>query len=1376
MPFQRIQRFLSGRLLKRSGLFDATWYRAKYADMLEYKGDPLRHYILHGAAEVRDPSAVFEASYYLSQYPELDPQKVNPLCHYLIVGEKEGAWPNPYFDPDYVRGKIPGMIRTEASLLAAYIAQGSTNIPPSSRLMYEHDLAGNELVRIAEMSPLSYRLSAGQQIDIDSLTQPGSQEKLASGEGLDLLAIEQGTIYFHVVDHDPHFLLLPRKAGEFEPGHYLLRLDLYQPAESLLRSKVYLDYGEGFGEENFKWPGFRIDSSGRLVGLLALDAGVRRIRFDPVDHSLDGRLVYGVRRLHLERVSAPSFYREIAHSVRGEGKSSSRFTAHLAMRALRTGLGPTTKHLRDRHQNWAEERAAEFKDRLSDCFDTGPGLEPEGAVPPAFIEREAIYTVQRAPRLTPVDDVVILVLYSPDGRISSLQRQMIEDWKGGGYKPVIVINAQRYDESILVDDLPVDGLILRENLGYDFGAWRHAISAIGGLDRVNSVVLSNDSVLPVGGADSIENLRKRIEDAKVDVLFGTRNLEVKPHFQSYMIALKKSAISSGALDQFRELPYYLDKNELIYGTELEIGERLADLGYRCDALFEVKEANESGRNPTIHYWEELIDQGFPFWKIQLVTSGFMEADDPRLVKVIGQKRADELRHHLVAREGSHVRPSPPLELETRPAFGVNDDFNEYGAQNAFNPGKSWLRPIALPLADYTPADRIDQSILGIIHCFYTEVSAEILAELKAANIPMRLLLTTDSEEKKAALSESLKALELNGEVIVTPNRGRDVAPFLIEGGRFSKGEEIIFHLHTKKSKHDDRYAGWGNFLRENLIGSKAIVQSILKLFEYDEIGLIYSEHFNEVEGLRNWGYDFEKAESLLARLGCHIDADTPLEFPTSTMFWARRDVLQPLFDLNLKYEDFDPEEGQIDGTLAHAIERSLFFICEQQGYQFKKIVSKAAPEAYLENAIFLEAKDVPLHLKAPITKLLANRSSSQNHFNHVSEVYPVEVLQSSRSEARLNLILPTLKPSKVYGGISTAIASYKSLAEAMGVELRVLVVSDDVDSGSVEEISRRLGTSVTLSSPRGDSTGGATVVDVTSNRREPISIRKSDFFFATAWWTADLAFRLKDAQQAMFLTSKPVVYLIQDYEPGFYSWSEHYALAEATYHRGDETLAIINSEELLGFMMQRYSFRQAWFVPYSLNARLDELISPTPKEKIILCYGRPSTPRNCFHILAEGLRRWQRSSPAEAAEYEIVFAGEYFDPARISFLKNARVAGKMSLDDYADILNRSAIGVSLMISPHPSYPPLEMANAGCLTITNGYEGKDMTRRSNQLLSIQALSPQSLSEAIAEAVSNTEAGSNPPLRTVKDLKGKGQPIDFEELAEVLGRVSHERSKS
>ena len=33
-----------------------------------------------------------------------------------------------------------------------------------------------------------------------------------------------------------------------------------------------------------------------------------------------------------------------------------------------------------------------------------------------------------------------------------------------------------------------------------------------------------------------------------------------------------------------------------------------------------------------------------------------------------------------------------------------------------------------------------------------------------------------------------------------------------------------------------------------------------------------------------------------------------------------------------------------------------------------------------------------------------------------------------------------------------------------------------------------------------------------------------------------------------------------------------------------------------------------------------------------------------------------------------------------------------------------------MLSPHPSYPPLEMAEAGVTTITNCYGGKDLRRR------------------------------------------------------------------
>jgi len=41
------------------------------------------------------------------------------------------------------------------------------------------------------------------------------------------------------------------------------------------------------------------------------------------------------------------------------------------------------------------------------------------------------------------------------------------------------------------------------------------------------------------------------------------------------------------------------------------------------------------------------------------------------------------------------------------------------------------------------------------------------------------------------------------------------------------------------------------------------------------------------------------------------------------MFYARYKYLRPFLSLALDTEDFEPEEGQIDGTLAHAIERAI---------------------------------------------------------------------------------------------------------------------------------------------------------------------------------------------------------------------------------------------------------------------------------------------------------------------------------------------------------------------------------------------------------------------------------------------------------------------
>ena len=79
-----------------------------------------------------------------------------------------------------------------------------------------------------------------------------------------------------------------------------------------------------------------------------------------------------------------------------------------------------------------------------------------------------------------------------------------------------------------------------------------------------------------------------------------------------------------------------------------------------------------------------------------------------------------------------------------------------------------------------------------------------------------------------------------------------------------------------------------------------------------------------------------------------------------------------------------------------------------------------------------------------------------------------------------------------------------------------------------------------------------------------------------------------------------------------------------------------------------------------------------------------------------------------------------------------QTAGKMTLDDYAALMHRASVGVSLMCSPHPSYPPLEMAAFGITTITNSFVTKDLSAIPH-ITSLDSLSIEGLANAIWQAM-------------------------------------------
>ena len=76
--------------VKRSGLFDGSWYLAKYPDVAEKQRNPLEHYLKEGGSERRFPGPNFDSDSYLRAYPDVAETGENPLVHYLRKGKKAG--------------------------------------------------------------------------------------------------------------------------------------------------------------------------------------------------------------------------------------------------------------------------------------------------------------------------------------------------------------------------------------------------------------------------------------------------------------------------------------------------------------------------------------------------------------------------------------------------------------------------------------------------------------------------------------------------------------------------------------------------------------------------------------------------------------------------------------------------------------------------------------------------------------------------------------------------------------------------------------------------------------------------------------------------------------------------------------------------------------------------------------------------------------------------------------------------------------------------------------------------------------------------------------------------------------------------------------
>lgn len=225
------------------------------------------------------------------------------------------------------------------------------------------------------------------------------------------------------------------------------------------------------------------------------------------------------------------------------------------------------------------------------------------------------------------------------------------------------------------------------------------------------------------------------------------------------------------------------------------------------------------------------------------------------------------------------------------------------------------------------------------HIFYLDLLDEIADYF--SNMPYKFdalisIIDSSAREKIQATFEKISNVE-KCIVRVVPNRGRDVAPFIIGFGDILGNYDFIAHVHSKKSLYTgSEQKKWRHYLFDALLGNPERIKKIFYAFnENKKVGLIYPAPAENVPyAAFTWLSNREAGRFLLNRIGVPLNTTDYFDFPAGTMFWARSSALKKFLQAGLTIEDFPEERGQNDGTIAHAFERSVALTTLSEGMNF----------------------------------------------------------------------------------------------------------------------------------------------------------------------------------------------------------------------------------------------------------------------------------------------------------------------------------------------------------------------------------------------------------------------------------------------------------
>jgi len=303
---------------------------------------------------------------------------------------------------------------------------------------------------------------------------------------------------------------------------------------------------------------------------------------------------------------------------------------------------------------------------------------------------------------------------------------------------------------------------------------------------------------------------------------------------------------------------------------------------------------------------------------------------------------------------------------------------------------------------------------------------------------------------------------------------------------------------------------------------------------------------------------------------------------------------------------------------------------------------------------------------------------------------------------RVSVVTDSINNGSLYGGVGTALIFSALLSNHLKASLRVITRTE---------------------LPRPDNLGGllsAVSVELKGDSEfrhaafydpgRQIDILPEEIFVTTSWWTT--------AATAPCVSPAKLIYLLQEDERIFYPFGDDRLRCEAMM-RNEDIRFLVNTKLLYDYFcnegLSNIAARGIWFEPAFPPAVFYPRGGKQQGKKRFLFYARPNNARNLFFLGLEVLELSIMKGVLDPDLWEIVLVGKDIPAFDFGGIKPERYEN-MTWSDYAALIGTIDLGLVLMYSPHPSYPPLDLAAGGAVVVTNRYANKtDLSSYSPNIL-------------------------------------------------------------